>query len=123
MNIEECYEKMGGNYAEVSMRFPNQRMIEKFIGKFLEDESFDTLCSQIQCSNKKEAFCASHALKGVCANLGFSSLFDTTTRLTEELRDETSPISEKTIELLKDVRHDYDITVDAIHKYFEELQK
>lgn len=123
MNIEECYEKLGGNYAEVNMRFANQKMIEKFIGKFLEDESFDILCRQIECGNKKEAFCASHALKSVCANLSFSSLFDTTSRLTEELRDETSPISDKTIELLKDVRRDYDITVDTIHKYFEELQK
>ena len=56
MNIEECYEKLGGNYEEVSKRIPSLKLIEKFIGIFLEDKSFDTLRMQIKCGNIKEAF-------------------------------------------------------------------
>lgn len=122
MNIEECYEKMGGNYADASMRFPNVKIIEKFIGKFLEDKSFDTLCRNIECGNRNEAFRAAHTLKGICANLSFSKLLDSASRLTEELRPETSSISDKAIELLADVRHDYEVTADAIRSYLDTLR-
>lgn len=123
MNIEECYEKMGGNYAAVSMRLPSQGLIKKFIGRFLEDQSFDTLCRQMECGNREEAFRAAHTLKGVCANLSFSRLQDSVSLLTEELRPETSSISERAIELLKDVRCDYAITVEAIREYLEQSQE
>ena len=52
MNIEECYEKIGGDYTDVSKRIPSIALIEKFIGIFLKDESFDMLRRQIECSNR-----------------------------------------------------------------------
>ena len=120
MDIEECYEQLGGNYADVSTRLPSRGLIEKFIGKFLEDKSFDTLCQQFECGNREEAFRAVHTLKGICANLSFSRLLDSTVRLTEELRPNTSAISDKAIALFEDVRRDYEITVDAIHRYLNQ---
>ena len=36
MTIEECYEKIGGDYADVSKRIPSVALIEKFIGIFLK---------------------------------------------------------------------------------------
>ena len=120
MNIEECYEKMGGSYADVSTRLPNLKLIEKFIGRFLEDRSFDTLCRQMECGNREEAFRAAHTLKGVCANLGFTRLLDSTSRLTEELRPKTDSISDTTIQLLEDVRRDYEVAVDTIRSYLGE---
>lgn len=117
MNIEECYEQLGGNYVEVSKRLPNLQLIEKFIGKFLDDKSFETLCLQIECKNRDGAFRAAHSLKGVCSNLSFSRLSDSVSRLTELLRPETGSVSDKVIELFNDVRHDYEITADAIRRY------
>ena len=121
MSIEECYEELGGNYSEVSMRLPNLRLIEKFIGKFLEDTSFDTLCRQVECGNREESFRAAHTLKGVCANLSFSRLLDSVSQLTEELRPDTASITDKTIQLLKNVQCDYRVTADAIRKYLDQL--
>ena len=40
MTISECYEKLGGDYADVCTRLPSDRLVAKFIGRFLEDDSF-----------------------------------------------------------------------------------
>ncbi|MGN1410076.1 MAG: Hpt domain-containing protein [Eubacteriales bacterium] len=117
MNIEECYEKLGGDYADVRTRLPSRSLVEKFIDKFLEDKSYETLCQQIECGNREASFRAAHTLKGISANLSFSRLFASASRLTEELRPETSVISDKTIELLNDVRRDYELTCDTIRRY------
>lgn len=119
MNIEECYEKMGGNYADVSMRLPGIKLIEKFIGIFLEDKSFETLRMQIESRNREQAFRAAHTLKGICANLSFNRLLTSVSQLTEELRTETNSVSDAVIELFKDVERDYEITADAIREYLD----
>lgn len=120
MNIEECYEELGGNYTELSKRLPSTRLIEKFIGKFLEDQSFETLCQQMECRNREKAFQAAHTLKGVCANLSFTRLLTSAAQLTEALRPETSLITDETLTMLSDVKRDYETTVGAIRRYLEQ---
>ena len=120
MNISECYEKLGGNYAEVCTRLPSEKFIERMIGKFLQDESFADLCKELEAGNREEAFRAAHTLKGVCANLSFTKLFDSSSRLTEELRAETDVISEAAVEILAEVKSDYDVTVEAIREYLSQ---
>lgn len=117
MTIEECYKTMGGSYEDVCTRLPSLSLIEKFIGKFLEDKSFETLRMKIECGDRKGAFSASHTLKGICANLGFTKLLESVARLTEELRSEDSSISDKAVSLFKDVERDYEVTADAICGY------
>lgn len=120
MTIEQCYQALGGNYAEVSSRLPSPRLVSKFLGKFLEDPSFETLCAQLQAGNRPEAFRAAHTLKGVCANLSFSRLLASATALTEVLRQETDTVPETAAALLEDVRRDYQQTVAAIRAYLED---
>lgn len=119
MNIEECYEKIGGDYAEISKRIPKVGMIERFIGLFLEDKSFEMLGSQIECGNREEAFRAAHTLKGICANLSFTGLLASASQLTEELRKEEDFVLDKAMELFKEVERDYEATADAIRKYLD----
>ena len=120
MTIEECYEKMGGNYADVTERIPGVGLIERFVGRFLEDKSFDTLCSQIECGDREEAFRAAHTLKGVCANLGFARLYDSASKLTEELRGDAASVSGEARALLEKVRQDYEVTSSAIREYMDQ---
>lgn len=120
MTIEQCYQEMGGNYAEVSGRLPSLRLIEKFVGRFLEDGSFETLCHELRAGNRAEAFRAAHTLKGVCANLSFSRLMNSAGRLTEVLRPEEDTIPDAAAGLLEEVRQDYQLTADAIRRYLEE---
>lgn len=120
MTIEECYQALGGDYAGVSARLPSQRLIEKFVVKFLEDKSFEELCQYMETENRGEAFRAAHTLKGVCANLGFAKLMDSASKLTEVLRQERQDIPEEAPAIFKDVKRDYDMTVEAIRAYLGE---
>lgn len=120
MTIEQCYQVLGGSYEEVNLRLPSLRLVEKFIAKFLTDTSFDTLCAQMDSGNREEAFRAAHTLKGVCANLGFGRLQDTSSRLTEVLRSQSDTIPPEAAPLLAQLREDYRVTVDAIRGYLEQ---
>ena len=35
MTIQECYQKLGGDYAQVEKRLPSVSLIKRFITKFL----------------------------------------------------------------------------------------
>lgn len=119
MTIEECYQELGGNYASVSSRIPGSKLIEKFIGKFLDDRSFETLCIQIQAGNREGAFRAAHTLKGVCANLSLDRLQKSAGRLTEILRAEEAVIPETAEVEFEKVKKDYAETVSVIRRYFD----
>lgn len=120
MTMEQCYQALGGNYAEVSNRLPSARLVVKFLGKFLEDPSYEALCAQLQAGNRLEAFRAAHTLKGVCANLSLGRLLQSVTELTELLRPETDTIPEAAQTLMEAVRSDYQLTTAAIRAYLEE---
>ena len=119
MTIEQCYQALGGSFTEVSMRLPSVRLVEKFIGKFLDDGSFDELCRQMATGSRQEAFRAAHTLKGVCANLGFGRLLSSSSRLTELLRPESDSIPTEAAALMEEVREDYRVTIAAIRAYLE----
>lgn len=117
MTIRECYTMLGGNYDEILERLSSESMVDKFVGFFLSDESYATLVKAMKSRNKEDAFRAAHTLKGVCANLSFTDLFNASSNLTEELRKPAEEISAKADELFIKVKEEYDRTVNAIHTY------
>ena len=86
MTIEQCYQEMGGNYTEVCGRLPSQRLVEKFVRKFLDDRSYAELTAAMAAGDHDAAFRAAHTLKGVAQNLGFDRLYTAVFALTEQLR-------------------------------------
>ena len=74
MTIEQCYEQLHGDYAQVIQRLPSPALVERFLGKFLDDGSFSELTSAMAAGQTEAAFRAAHTLKGVSANLGFERL-------------------------------------------------
>ena len=119
MTIQECYQKLGGDFTQVEKRLPSVNLVERFITKFLEDGSFSDLCQAVQDEQQDEAFRAAHTLKGVSANLGFDRLCGSAGRLTELLRPETDRIPEGCALLLEEVKQDYELTVSAIRAYLD----
>ena len=119
MTIEECYRQLGGEYIQVCKRFPNPALVERFIAKFMEDRTFQTLSEQMAAGNRGEAFRAAHTLKGVSANLGFDRLFAYASELTEAMREEAPTISEEAAELFETVKQDYEVTASAVRTYLE----
>ena len=115
--MEECYQELGGNYAEVCKLLPNPGLIERFTARFLDDPSFHALCREFEKGNRAGAFRAAHTLKGVCANLSFTRLLEAVSQLTEVLRPEADTIPDAAVALLENVRQEYQHTVDTICKY------
>lgn len=117
MTIQECYQKMGGDYSQVEKRLPSINLVRKFITKFLDDGSFSELCRAMRQGQAAEAFRAAHTLKGVSANLGFGRLMVSSGELTELLRGKTGEIPADAVLLLDKVRQDYELTAGAIRTY------
>ena len=111
MTVKECYEQMNGDYDEVMSRLRKEDRVQKFALKFLEDKSFELLCTSLEAGNGEEAFRAAHTLKGVCQNLAFTRLYRSSFEITEALRH---GISSEVPNLFEQVKKDYQLTVDAI---------
>ena len=117
MTIEQVYKNMDSDYASVKERLQNDALIEKFLIKFLADESYANIAKNLETQNIEEAFRAAHTLKGVSANLGFEQLRQSASALTEFLRGKAEPVPAEALPLLEQVRRDYQMTVDAIRAY------
>ncbi len=86
MTTKECYEKIGSNYDSVLSRFGSEALVKRFALKFLKDPSYNELKEALEVRDAERAFRAAHTLKGVCLNLGFDRLYETSAALTEDLR-------------------------------------
>lgn len=117
MTLQECYEKMGGDYAEVLSRLTKEERIEKFMLRFLEDTSFAELCSAREAQNHEEIFRMIHTLKGVAQNLGFTSLYLASDKMTEAVRGGVALVDET---LFLEVECKFHQTIEAIKTYEQE---
>jgi len=86
MNIKEFYEIISGNYQEALERMMKESLVQRFVIKFLNDKSFAELQENLESGNTEVAFRAAHTLKGVCKNLAFTKLADSSSEITEMLR-------------------------------------
>ena len=116
MTLKECYTAMEGNYDDAIGRLRSERLVTKFVLKFLNDKSHDLLLSSIAEKNYEEAFRAAHTIKGVCQNLSFTKLQDSSSRLCESLRSGYTPEADA---LAKETAEDYQATVAAIRTFQE----
>ena len=114
MTLQECYAAMGGNYEEVLGRLRSDRLIQKFVMKFVNDSSYQLLLDSMASGDYEEAFRAAHTIKGVCQNLAFTHLAQSSSALTEALRSGMSPEAPG---LLEKVKADYQRTVSAIQEF------
>lgn len=111
MTIEECYTKFGGNYSGVLGRLGSEALIKRFLGKFLNDESYANIFKNLESGNTEEAFRAAHTLKGICQNLGLDRLFVSANAVTEALRNGKNDVND---EMLAALKADYELTTEAI---------
>ena len=86
MTVKELYESIGGNYDEVLKRLMMDKLVDKFILKFLEDNSCSSLVKAWDDQDATAIFEASHAAKGVCANLALTPLTEVLSTITEAYR-------------------------------------
>lgn len=111
MTLKECYVALEGDYENVLSRLMTEKLVSKFVVKFLNDGSYNNLVESLKSENIEEAFRAAHTLKGVCQNLSFTKLYESSHDMTETLRENNIA---KANELLPQVEADYLQTVSAI---------
>lgn len=116
MTLKECYAAFGGDYDEAIGRLRSERLVQKFVLKFLADPSYDLLCSSMESGNYGEAFRAAHTIKGVCANLAFTTLGASSSALSEALRNGYTPEADG---LTEQVKADYQAVAQAIRAFQE----
>jgi HPt (histidine-containing phosphotransfer) domain-containing protein len=117
MTLQECYEAMGGDYQDVISRLRSDRLVQKFVLKFLDDASFELFCSSMESKNYDEAFRAVHTIKGICQNLGFKRLLKISSEMSDALRHGWTPEADALTGAFKD---DYALTANAIREFQKE---
>ncbi len=115
MTLKECYSIIG-DYNDVMKRLPRETMVIKFIFRFLDDKSYSQLITALETDDYKSAFMAAHTIKGLCQNLSFTKLYESSHLLTEALRSET-PDKALINALAEQVGEDYKTTVNTINTF------
>ena len=111
MTLQEFYTVVGGDYQESVSRMMGEAMLCRFIAKFPADPSYSMLEQAISAGNREDAFRAAHTLKGLCLNLSFGALLNSSEALTEALRHEMPANAN---ELFAQVTADYELTMNAV---------
>lgn len=119
MTIQECYEKMGGNYNDVISRLRKETLVEKFLVKFPDDPSYNELVAGIEAVDVKTAFRAAHTLKGVCQNLALAGLFEPVNEMTEAFRIEDFNTGKS---YLDEVTRNYNTVLEVIGEFVAEQE-
>lgn len=117
--LRDCYLRLDGNLTEVMTRLPSLALVEKFVLRFSADPSYAELEAALEAGCRGDAFRAAHTLKGVCANLGFSALYRSSSDVTELLRQESDSLPEGLAAPMAQLRQDYQLALSAIRTLAE----
>lgn len=111
MNLKDCYIKLSGDFNEVLGRLRREQIIQKFIYKFLDDKSFLLFEASMENKDYVEALRAVHTLKGICQNLSFTRLFESSSLVTKALKEDDW---NKALDIMPQLSKDYYETIDVI---------
>lgn len=117
MTLQECYAALGGDYQGVTARLRGERLVRKFVLKFLDDKSYAMFVAMMAEKKYEEAFRAAHTIKGVSDNLGFTQLHDVSSRMSDALRHGWTPEADA---LTGELAESYMRTAEAIRAYQRE---
>lgn len=110
----EQLTQLGIDMESVMERFMNNdKMVTKFMLKFLEDTNIDRFRQAMKDEDTQAAFAAAHTIKGLCKNLSLVSMDKTFSEITELLRagdmekakeriPEAEDVYSKTVKIIKD---------------------
>lgn len=113
MTVKECYEFVGGDYDEVIARLMKEERVVKYLGKFINDPSYQELLQAVSAQDWETLFRASHTMKGVCYNLSLKQLGDAASEVCEAVRPGVAPKTELA-PLLEVLKANYEKTTEGI---------
>ena len=114
MNLKDCYLKFGGDFDEVLGRLRREQTVRKFVFKFLDDKSFSLFEASMVKKDYSEALRAVHTLKGICQNLSFTRLFESSSLVTNALKENDW---DKAVDMMPKLSEDYYETINVIRDF------
>ncbi len=114
MNLKDCYLKFGGDFDEVLGRLRREQTVWKFVFKFLDDKSFSLFEASMVKKDYSEALRAVHTLKGICQNLSFTRLFESSSLVTNALKENDW---NKAVDMMPKLSKDYYETINVIKDF------
>ena len=110
--IRQRLEAAGINVEEALERFMgNEMLFQRFLKKFLEDESYRKLEESVQAGDPDGALKASHTLKGVCGNLSMNVLHGL---LTEQVAAFRAGDWERAVSMMGDIAQAFSQVCSAV---------
>ena len=121
MTIQELYEEIGADYEQAKRVLRVDKLIDKHIRKLPANGVMDKLLEAGEEMDPTTMFETSHAVKGICANLGLKSIADAASEISEEFRpgNPRTMSDEEVQEKLGFIRDTYQKTKDGIARYTE----
>ena len=122
MTVQELYDSIGGSYDSAKRILQMDKLIGKFILKFLDDKSCEKLLTAWDAKDAAAMFEGAHALKGVGANLGLNDLSAQASELAEEFRPGNARklSDDEVTERIAALRAAYDKTIAGIQAFAAE---
>ena len=114
MNLKDCYIKFGGDFDEVLGRLRREETVQKFAFKFLDDKSFSLFESSLGSKDYEDALRAVHTLKGICQHLSFTRLFESSSLVTNALKENDW---NKAVDMMPKLSKDYYETINVIKDF------
>ena len=119
MTVAELYQNIDGNYESALRIMMNDALISRFIMKLPAGDSFQKLQDAMAANDAAGIFESTHALKGVCGNLGLNRLSAMAGDLCEEFRPgRPRRLSDAEVaERMRQLEALYRQTVEQIHLF------
>ena len=124
MTVQELYAEIGGNYENAKRTLQMDKLIAKFILKFLDEKSCEKLMAASAEGDEVSIFEGAHALKGVCANLGLDDLSSWAGVVAEAYRPGKPHTMDPATrdDILARIKQDYDRAIAGIQQFASENQ-
>ena len=121
MTLQELYQMIDGDYEQALRVLRMDKLLDKHIRKLTKNGVVENLIAAGQNMDPTQLFETSHAVKGVCANLGLVKLAEIASEITEEYRPGNSRrlTDAQVKEKLDALEKLYQRTMEGIQKYEE----
>lgn len=114
LSLRECYLLAGESYDDLLSRLGcDEKIVYNAVKEFMLDLHYIRLLHAIENRDTETAFKAAHTMKGISANLGFTTMYSAFSLVTEELR---SGNIEKAAELMTRATDEYQKIIAAFKR-------
>lgn len=119
MTLQELYASIDGNYDHAVQIMRMEKLINRYLSKFPNSGVYESLAAAGESMDPTALFESAHAMKGVCANMGFDKMAAAAGEITEEFRpgNPRSLSDDEVKARIADIGVMYRHTVDGIRQY------